>query len=115
MPSRRTELFSYLPPLSDDQAARQVRYMLDRQLMPGIEYTARLDPSDDYWHFWKLPFFQVSDPAEVMAELKACRRDHPEAFIRLTGYDPQRQCQVVSFVLHRPDAPEPQEGSSCTS
>lgn len=32
------ETFSYLPPLSDDQIARQVDYMIQQNLIPCIEF-----------------------------------------------------------------------------
>jgi ribulose-bisphosphate carboxylase small chain len=39
----------------------------------------------------------------VLAELEACRMAHPDAYIKINGYDPVRQGQVVSFVAFRPE------------
>lgn len=103
-----TETFSYLPPLSRDEVEAQVRYILANGLIPGIEYTERYDVGDDYWHFWKLPFFEARQAADVLQELDACQAAHPGAYIRLTGYDAKRQCQVLSFVVRRPA-----EGGGC--
>ena len=32
------ETFSYLPPLTDDQIAKQVDYMIKEKLIPGLEF-----------------------------------------------------------------------------
>jgi len=98
----RLETFSYLPALSGDQLERQVRAILDRGLVVGLEYTTAPDPRDHYWTMWKLPLFGVADPTAVLAELDACRQANPGAFIKVNGYDRTRQGQVVSFVASRP-------------
>jgi ribulose-bisphosphate carboxylase small chain len=46
----------------------------------------------------------VSDPEVVLAELEACRDEHPDSYIRLNGYDSVRQGQVLAFVVHQPAA-----------
>jgi len=98
----RLETFSYLPALSAEQLERQVRAILDRGLVVGIEYATTPDPRDHYWAMWKLPLFGPADPAAVLAELDACRQANPGAFIKVNGYDRIRQGQVVSFVASRP-------------
>jgi ribulose-bisphosphate carboxylase small chain len=98
----RLETFSYLPALSGEQLERQVRAILDRGLVVSIEYTTAPDPRDHYWTMWKLPLFGPAGPAEVLAELDACRQANPGAFIKVNGYDRARQGQVVSFVASRP-------------
>jgi ribulose-bisphosphate carboxylase small chain len=98
----RLETFSYLPALTAEQLKMQVRAILDRGLVVGIEYTTAPDPRDHYWTMWKLPLFGRSDPAAVLAELDACRQANPGAFIKVNGYDRTRQGQVVSFVASRP-------------
>jgi ribulose-bisphosphate carboxylase small chain len=97
------ETFSYLPELSGEQLAQQVRSILARHLVVGIEYTSALDPYDHYWTMWKLPLFDIRDPAVVLAELEACRQANPGAYIKINGYDPVRQGQVVSFVAAHPE------------
>jgi ribulose-bisphosphate carboxylase small chain len=99
----RLETFSYLPELTDDELAAEIRSIVARGLVVGIEYTATPDPYDHYWALWKLPLFEVDDPATVTRELEDCRRANPEAYVRVNGYDPVRQGQVVSFVAHRPE------------
>ena len=98
----RLETFSYLPALSSEQLERQVRSILDRGLVVGIEYTTTPDPRDHYWTMWKLPLFSSASPATVLSELDACRQANPGAFITVNGYDRIRQGQVVSFVASRP-------------
>jgi ribulose-bisphosphate carboxylase small chain len=98
----RLETFSYLPALSSEQLERQVRAILDRGLVVGLEYTTAPDPRDHYWTMWNLPLFGLADPAAVLAELDACRQANPGAFIKVNGYDRIRQGQVVSFVASRP-------------
>jgi ribulose-bisphosphate carboxylase small chain len=98
----RLETFSYLPGLSAEQLAQQIRSILRRRLVVGIEFSSAPDPRDHYWAMWKLPLFDTDDPAAVLAELDACRRANPDAYIKINGYDPVRQGQVVSFVAVRP-------------
>jgi ribulose-bisphosphate carboxylase small chain len=99
----RLETFSYLPGLSGEQLAQQVRFILGRHLVVGIEYTSAPDPNDHYWTMWKLPLFGTEDPAVVLAELEACRQANPGAYIKVNGYDRVRQGQVASFVAARPE------------
>jgi ribulose-bisphosphate carboxylase small chain len=98
----KLETFSYLPPLSPEQLAGQIRSILARRLVVGIEYTTAPDPRDHYWVMWKLPLFDVDDPEAVLAELEACQRSNPGAYVKINGYDPVRQGQVVSFVASQP-------------
>lgn len=97
------ETFSYLPEMSAAQLTEQVRSILSRHLMVGIEYTARPDPYGHYWTMWKLPLFGTAEPDAVLAELESCRQAHPEAYIKINGYDRARQGQVVSFVAVKPE------------
>jgi ribulose-bisphosphate carboxylase small chain len=97
------ETFSYLPRLSAEQLERQIRSILARRLVVGIEFTSSPDPYDHYWTMWKLPLFDIDDPAVVLAELDACRCANPAAYVKINGYDPVRQGQVVSFVVSQPE------------
>lgn len=99
----RLETFSYLPRLSAEQLARQIRSILGQHLAVGIEFSSGPDPYDHYWPMWKLPLFDIDDPAAVLAELDACRKANPGAYIKINGYDPVRQGQVLSFVAYRPE------------
>jgi ribulose-bisphosphate carboxylase small chain len=98
----KLETFSYLPEMTDDEVAAQIRSILDRGLMVALEYTDEPDPYEHYWTLWKLPLFGVVDTAVVLDELEQCRAANPTAYIRLNGYDAVRQGQVMSFVVQRP-------------
>lgn len=99
----RLETFSYLPELTATQIASQIGAIVSQNLVVGIEYTTRPDPRDRYWALWKLPQFDISGPDAVLAELEECRSANPGAYIKVNGYDPVRQGQVVSFVVYRPE------------
>lgn len=98
----RLETFSYLPELDEAAVAAQVRSIVARGLVVGLEYTRTPGPYDLYWTLWKLPLFGIDDPEVVLAELAECCNALPDAYVRVSGYDPLRQGQVVSFVVQRP-------------
>ncbi len=97
-----TETFSYLPPMTQEEIRKQVDYIIEQGYIPGIEYTYELSPKNSYWNFWKLPFFIERHAQKVMDELSACQEKHPRAWVKITGYDNKKQCQVLSFVVHHP-------------
>lgn len=99
----KLETFSYLPKLSAEQLTEQVRSILGRHLLVGIEFSTAPDPYDHYWQMWKLPLFDTDDPAAVLTELDACQQANPGAYIKINGYDAVRQGQVVSFVACQPE------------
>jgi ribulose-bisphosphate carboxylase small chain len=99
----KLETFSYLPELSAKQIGDQIRSILAQGLVIGIEFSVAPDPRDHYWTLWKLPLFDVGDPAVVLAELDACRQANPAAYVKINGYDPVRQGQVASFIFCRPE------------
>jgi ribulose-bisphosphate carboxylase small chain len=93
---------SYLAPPDEHQLARQIRYLLDEGFVPAVEYVRQPDPHDHYWGMWKLPLFQARAVEDVLTEIQACRAAHPDCFIKVIGYDRQRQTQAVSLVVHQP-------------
>jgi ribulose-bisphosphate carboxylase small chain len=98
----KTETFSYLPDLTDEQVAKQVQYFLDKNCVPGIEYCENPNPALAYWNWWKLPLFEATSPDEVQAELEACKKAHPNAYIKVTAYDNIKQRMVMAFVVSKP-------------
>ena len=100
--TRRLGTFSYLPPLTDEQITAQTGSILKRGSIPAIEHTTDPGPRNTYWSLWKLPLFDARTPEAVLAEVEACARANPDAYIRLNGYDPKRQGQVASFLVRRP-------------
>lgn len=101
---RRFETFSYLPPLSDDQISRQVQYILDQGYIPAVEFSEDSEPKQHFWTLWKLPLFNATSTAEVLSEVRACRSEYNSCYVRVVGFDNIKQCQVLSFIIHKPNA-----------
>lgn len=101
---RRYETLSYLPPLSDDQINRQLEYILDNGFIPAIEFNETSDPTESYWTLWKLPLFKATNTNDILRELQECRSDHRNCFIRVVGFDNIKQCQILSFIVHKPNS-----------
>jgi ribulose-bisphosphate carboxylase small chain len=99
---QRYETFSYLPPLTDAQIARQIEYTMEQGYFPCIEFNENPDPKQFYWTMWKLPLFKCSSPQEVLAEVQQSKSQFPTSFIRVVAFDNIKQCQVMSFIVHKP-------------
>jgi ribulose-bisphosphate carboxylase small chain len=101
---RRYETLSYLPPLTDQQIAKQIQYMIDQGYIPAIEFEENPKPTDHHWTLWKLPLFNANTPQDVLNEVRECRGEFSNSYIRVIGFDNIRQCQMVSFIVHRPNS-----------
>jgi len=101
---RRYETLSYLPPLTDQQIAKQVQYLLDQGFIPAIEFEKDPQPTDHHWTLWKLPFFSGTTAQTVLNEVRECKSQYSDSYIRVIGFDNLRQCQTVSFIVHKPNA-----------
>ncbi|MBW4478679.1 MAG: ribulose bisphosphate carboxylase small subunit [Tolypothrix brevis GSE-NOS-MK-07-07A] len=99
---QRYETLSYLPPLSDAQIAKQVQYILDQGYIPAIEFNEKSEPKEFYWTMWKLPLFNAKSTQEVLSEVQACRSQFSTSFVRVVGFDNIKQCQILSFIVHKP-------------
>lgn len=99
---RRYETLSYLPPMSDQQIAKQIEYMLDQGYIPAVEFQEDPKPTDHHWTLWKLPLFSASSPQDVLNEVRECRSEYSNCYIRVIGFDNLKQCQMVSFIVHKP-------------
>jgi len=111
------ETFSYLPPLTDDQIAKQVEYMIQQGLIPCIEFdtvgtVSRTNFSGSgssgyydgrYWTMWKLPMFGCTDSAQVLREIQECKKEYPSSYVRVLGFDSKRQVQICGFLVARPN------------
>ncbi|MEV0075023.1 ribulose bisphosphate carboxylase small subunit [Nocardia neocaledoniensis] len=104
----RQGTFSYLPELTDDEIAAQVRYALLNNWPVSIEYTDDPHPRNTYWEMWGLPLFDLDEPDGVLAEINACRATFPRHYVRVTAYDATytKQTTALSFLVQRP-AEEP--------
>ncbi|GJP39220.1 hypothetical protein CLOM_g23613 [Closterium sp. NIES-68] len=109
----RFETLSYLPALTDDMIAKEIRYMLSKGWVPCLEF----DPSGvvfrennsgpgyydgRYWTMWKLPLFGCTDASQVLRELAECKAAYPQCYIRVLGFDNVQQVQCMSFIAHKP-------------
>jgi len=99
---RRYETLSYLPPLSDQQINQQIEYMLDKGFIPAVEFEEDPTPEVHHWTLWKLPLFDCKSAQEVLNEVRECRSDYPNSYIRVVGFDNIKQCQTVSFIVYKP-------------
>ncbi|MDY7003707.1 MAG: ribulose bisphosphate carboxylase small subunit [Cyanobacteriota bacterium] len=100
---RRYETLSYLPPLTDMQTRKQIGYILEQGFIAGVEFSESSAPEMHYWTLWKLPLFHAKTVEEVLMEIDACRSENPDCFIRVMGFDNVKQCQVLSFIVHKPN------------
>ncbi|WP_123194842.1 ribulose bisphosphate carboxylase small subunit [Pannonibacter phragmitetus] len=96
--------FSFLPDLTGEQIAGQVDYCLSRGWAIGLEYTDDPHPRNTYWNMWGNPMFDLRDAKGVMMELEACRKAHPQTYIRVNAFDSTRGAETVtmSFIVNRP-------------
>ncbi len=99
MTTRRLGTFSYLPPLTSEQTRAQVANIVDRGLMPWIEFAPAPHPRDHLWSLWRLPMTSAPSVDDVLAEVEACAAAHPEAHVRLVGYEARTQNRAVDFVV----------------
>jgi ribulose-bisphosphate carboxylase small chain len=96
--------FSFLPDLTDERIAAQVRYALDHGWPISIEWTDDPHPRNSYWEMWGLPLFDVQDVETIMREVRACREAHQHEYVKVNAYDARlgRQTTALSFIVHRP-------------
>ena len=100
--------FSYLPDLTDVQITSQLEYALKNSWAIGVEYTDDPHPRNTYWEMYGNPMFDLKDPAGILLEINACRKAHPQHYVRVTAFDSTRGWETVrmSFIVNRP-AQEP--------
>jgi len=96
--------FSFLPDLTDDQIRRQVAHALGRGWAISIEHTDDPHPRNVYWEMWGPPMFDLADGEDAMQEVEACRRAHPDRYVKVNAFDATRGWETVrlSFIVQRP-------------
>nr|ABR45725.1 RBCS1 [Actinidia deliciosa] len=111
---RKFETLSYLPPLPVDALLKQIDYLIRSGWIPCIEFTVgegfvyrehHHSPGyydGRYWTMWKLPMYGCTDSTQVLAEVEANKKEYPNSYIRIIGFDNKRQVQCVSFIVHTP-------------
>ena len=97
--------FSFLPDLSDAQILAQVEYCLQNGWAVSVEYTDDPHPRNTFWEMWGMPMFDLKDAAGVMAEVTACRKAHPNLYIKVNAFNSNRgwECLRLSFIVNRPN------------
>ncbi|MDD9912473.1 MAG: ribulose bisphosphate carboxylase small subunit [Alphaproteobacteria bacterium] len=107
----RFETFSFLPPLSTAQAQAQADSLLHQGFIPVIEFSDPKSVNDVYWQQWPIvaPRSQQSrvmpqdiNASLLMMQIESCFQRHPYAYVRLSGYDPERQTNAQSFIVKTP-------------
>jgi ribulose-bisphosphate carboxylase small chain len=98
--------FSYLNDLSDEEIAEQVTYALGRGWPISIEHTDDPHPRSTYWRMFGQPMFDVQQADLVIEQVRRCREEEPDHYVRLTAFDAAygRQTTALSFIVHRPAA-----------
>ena len=96
--------FSYLPDLTDEEIAAQLRYAIGLGWAVAVEFTDDPHPRNNLWEMWGLPMFDIADAAAGLAEIRACREAYPRCYVRVCAYDASygRQTTALSFIVHRP-------------
>lgn len=100
--------FSYLPDLTGDEIAAQIRYALGNRWPVSVEFTDDPHPRNVYWELWGLPMFDLTEPDGVLTQINECRATFPNHYVRVLAYDARlgRQTTAMSFLVQRP-AEEP--------
>jgi len=88
--------------LTDAKIAKQIQYILSQGFIPAIEFNETSEPTVYFWTLWKLPLFGAKSTQEVLSEIQACRSEYSNCFIRVIGFDNVKQCQTMSFIVHKP-------------
>jgi ribulose-bisphosphate carboxylase small chain len=96
--------FSFLPPLTDEQITKQIKYALKNDWSIGIEYTDDPHPRNTYWELFGQPMFDLKDPAGILLEINNCRKTFPNLYIRVTAFSAVRgvESPTMSYIVNRP-------------
>lgn len=111
--TQRFETFAFLPPLSNAQIEAQAHTLLANSWLPAVEFAEGPSHADFYWRQWPIqgtrfgPEGQAQplSAGQLLAQIEACARRHPYAFVRLVGYSPAGRQTEMAFI-----AKTPQEG-----
>ena len=116
---KKYENMSFLPPLSNQEIAKQVQYLVNNGWVPCVEFANQEDGfaiggnsanvmspgyyDNRYWTMYKLPMYGCTDPGQVLEEIYNCKMENPGCFVRLLGFDNVRQVQCAGLIIVRPD------------
>ncbi len=99
--SKRFEAMSYLPPLSRDQIAQQLDYVLAKGDDIVIEHMDPANAARTYWYMWKLPLFGERNAEAILKEAEACSAAHQGDHVRVSSIDRIKQSQRLSLMVKR--------------
>ena len=96
--------FSFLPDLTDEEIKLQIEYALNNGWAIAVEHTDDPHPRNYYWSMWGTPMFDLHDPAGVMLEVNACRKEHPNDYIKVLAFDSRKGFETIRmfFMVQRP-------------
>ncbi|MFM9913573.1 MAG: ribulose bisphosphate carboxylase small subunit [Methylophilaceae bacterium] len=96
--------FSFLPPLTDEQITKQIKYALGKGWATSVEYTDDPHPRNTYWEMYGAPMFDLKDPAGILMEINNCRKTFPNHYIRVMAFSSVRgvESPTMSYIVNRP-------------
>jgi ribulose-bisphosphate carboxylase small chain len=99
--------FSFLPDLTDEQIAAQLRYALSKGWAIMIEHTDEPHPRNSLWEMWGQPMFDLGeDDVEIaLREVRLARDACPDRYVKVVCYDSSlgRQTTALAFIVGRPE------------
>jgi len=100
----RFETYSFLPPLTPQQIDAHIDQILERHLVPLIEYNDTVNHTHNFWHMWHLPKGAAPTKLLIKKMLGQCAANNPAAYVRLSGYNRQKRTNSISFIVHAPQS-----------
>jgi len=96
--------FSFLPDLTDDEIRLQCTYALEKGWALAVEFADDPHPRNTYWDMWGTPMFDLKDAAGALFEINACRKTHPDKYIKVLAFDRNKGFETIrmSFIVNRP-------------
>merc|ERR1711963_1170957 len=92
------ETFSFLPPLTDAEIARQVDYIISNGWTPCLEVSpAETSACDDVF----ASRITCTNAQDVLREIMAAKRAFPDCYVRVCAFDADKQVQTASFLVQR--------------
>jgi len=109
---KKYETLSYLPQLQNDDIRKQIEFMIRNKWTPCLEISGDGDIylntamgpgyyDNRYWSMYKLPMFGANDARDVVDAINACKREFPQAKIRVMGFDSIKQVQTAGFIVKK--------------
>merc|ERR1711904_380117 len=110
--NKKYETLSYLPQLSNDAIKKQIDFIIKNHWTPCLEMSddgdiyqnTEMGPNyydNRYWSLYKLPMFGCTDPNDVVREIETCKREYPNAKVRVVAFDPIKQVQTAGFIVRK--------------